>query len=263
MSHEAIVTTRYKDSVGVWTIGVGVTDAAGASIKPSTFKGQITVQEAVDMFERVLRTYEAAVNRAINVPLEQHQFDALVSFHYNTGGIAKSNTRRLINAGDVIGGGKAMMGWTRPPEIAARRAKEVDLFVTGKYGNGVVSVYPASTKGNVLWSKGKRVNLRGMLSGPDNVPAPKPRPKMDAIVRDAAATDRISTTNIASGVAGVGGAIATGNQIADAAAQASSGIDTLMSVGPWVLLLIVVVGAAWYIWRERKRKQKQAQEALL
>ncbi|WP_428141663.1 glycoside hydrolase family protein, partial [Bradyrhizobium sp.] len=29
ISHEGIVLSRYKDSVGVWTIGVGHTKAAG------------------------------------------------------------------------------------------------------------------------------------------------------------------------------------------------------------------------------------------
>ena len=177
MSHEGIVTSRYKDSVGVWTIGVGVTDAAGASIKPSQFTGTITLKQAVEMFENVLRKYERGVNRAIKVPLEQHEFDALVSFHYNTGGISRASATKHINAGNKAKGARALLAWKKPPEIIGRRKAEVALFLHGKYGNGKANVYPASKSGRVQWGKGKRRDLTSMLKAPSNTPTPKPRPK--------------------------------------------------------------------------------------
>ena len=42
------------------------------------------------VFRADLERYEAAVLRTVKVSLAPHEFDALVSFHYNTGGIAKA-----------------------------------------------------------------------------------------------------------------------------------------------------------------------------
>ena len=58
-----------------------------------------------------LERYEAAVLRAVKVPLEPHEFDALVSFHYNTGGIAKAALTRHLNAGDRAAAATAFMAW--------------------------------------------------------------------------------------------------------------------------------------------------------
>ena len=256
MGHEAIVTSRYKDSVGVWTIGVGVTDAAGAEITPSKYKGSITVPEAVEMFETVLKRYENEVNKAITIPVEQYQFDALVSFHYNTGGIFKSNTRKLINAGKISDGGDAMMGWTRPPEIAARRAKEVSLFHTGEYGNGVVSVYPASASGAVQWSKGKRVNLSGLLKKPDPIPSPKPvnipREQMREALSEQSRTiqnaDQIKSDGVLDKIVGAG-------SILGPVAGYFTEVDKLV----WIIAIAFV--GAYIVWRQM-RKDKAADKII-
>jgi len=94
------------------------------------------------------------------VPLSQTQFDALVSFHYNTGGIAKANLTRLLNAGDYAGAADAFMGWSKPAEIIPRREKEQKLFRSGVYSNcGMATVYPATASGAVQWGQGKRINV--------------------------------------------------------------------------------------------------------
>ena len=125
----------YQDSVGVWTIGVGHTSAAGA---PAVSKGlTITKQQSDDILSRDLKTYEAAVLRQVKVPLNQNQFDALVSFTYNLGegNFAKSTLLKRVNVRDFAGakaqfsawnkaGGKVLAGLTR------RRAAEAKLFGT-------------------------------------------------------------------------------------------------------------------------------------
>lgn len=181
ISHEAIVLTRYRDSKGIWTIGVGVTAAAGAAINPETFTGTLTVRRAVDLFETVLARYEADVNRAIKVPLKQHQFDALVSFHYNTGAIAKATATRLINAGRIEEGGDALLNWMQPPEVAGRRMAEHRLFETGDYGHLQAMLYPATKAGKVLWAKGQRVDLNRIDRISESVPVPSIRPEPEPI----------------------------------------------------------------------------------
>lgn len=175
VGHEGIVLSRYKDSVGVWTIGIGHTAAAGDP-NPATFKGTLMLGEAFGLLRRDVGKYEAAVNRAVKVPLKQHEFDALVSYHYNTGAIAKASFVKKLNAGDRAGAMKGIMAWRKPKEIIPRRTAERDLFKTGKYPAPFATIYPATASGSVQWSKGKRVDLRKEL-GVAAPPAPaKPVP---------------------------------------------------------------------------------------
>jgi GH24 family phage-related lysozyme (muramidase) len=127
---EGVRLKAYRDSVGIWTIGIGHTAAAGP---PSPAPGMtITAKECDEIFRRDLVQYEDAVNKAVKVPLAQHQFDACVSFCYNigTGGFARSTVVKRINAGDMEGAAKAFMMWVTPPEITGRRQSEVAQFKT-------------------------------------------------------------------------------------------------------------------------------------
>lgn len=177
MGREGVVLSTYKDSVGVLTIGVGHTTAAG---DPKPIPGlTITLAEALDIFRRDIVKYEAGVNAAVKVPLEQHEYDALVSFHFNTGSIAKANLTKALNAGDRAGAADAFMGWLKPPEIKGRRVSEQKQFATGDYGDlSTVLVY------DKFPGKGRRVSTDGLLTvaaepvAPQE-PAPAPTPSME------------------------------------------------------------------------------------
>lgn len=174
VAHEGIVLSRYFDSVGVATIGVGHTKAAGG-INPETFTGTLTISQAFDMLKEDIVKYENGVNKAVTVPLKQHEFDALVSFHYNTGAIGRASFVKKLNAGDRAGAAKGMMDWRKPPEIIPRRTAERDLFLHGKYSGPYATVYPATPAGAVQWGKGKLVNVRELLERPIvDDPGPKP-----------------------------------------------------------------------------------------
>jgi lysozyme len=68
----------YQCSANVWTIGYGHTQG----IK----EGDVCTQEDADrMLEEDLEEFEGYVQEAVNVPLEQHEFDALVAWTYNLG----------------------------------------------------------------------------------------------------------------------------------------------------------------------------------
>ena len=163
--HEGIVTSRYKDSVGIWTVGVGHTAAAGPP-NPATDKRTYSVPELVELFRKDVAKYEADVLRAVKVRLSQTQFDALVSFHYNTGAIAKAKLTTLLNAGDYAAAANGFMGWSKPAEIIPRREKEQKLFRSGVYSNGgMASVYPATSAGAVQWLQGKRINVLQAIEG--------------------------------------------------------------------------------------------------
>lgn len=171
--NEGLVVNRYLDSVKVWTIGVGHTASAGG-LDPRFFTGTLTIQQAIDLFQTDIAKYERGVNAALKVPVAQHEFDALVSFHYNTGAIGRASFMDKLNAGDRKWAAVGMMDWNKPPSIVGRRTKERDLFLTGRYsGDGVVVVYLASPIGQVLWNKGRSVDVKALLRmGQVDAPAP-------------------------------------------------------------------------------------------
>ncbi|ENX58808.1 MULTISPECIES: lysozyme [Acinetobacter] len=133
-SFEDLVLTAYDDGVGVWTIGFGTTVYPnGVKVKRGD---TCTKAQAVSFFQHDLRRFEAAVNQAVNVVINQNQFDALVSLTYNIGETAlkESTLVKKLNAKDYAGaadqfpqwnkgGGKVMKGLVR------RRAAERELFL--------------------------------------------------------------------------------------------------------------------------------------
>lgn len=162
--HEGIVPAPYKDSVGVWTYGVGHTSAAGGldpremnSAMPTGAALNAAVDRALAIFKEDLRKYEDRVNAAVKVPLTQYEFDALVSFDFNTGGIYRAKLTKAINAGDKTGGG--FMGWLVPPEIRKRRTAEMRLFQTGDYDANGTKV--------PIWKTDSRGNLKGFVRSID------------------------------------------------------------------------------------------------
>lgn len=130
---EGMRLTAYKDSRGVWTIGLGHTSAAGPpTVKPGL---TITEDEAWEIFRRDVQTFRTQLRGAIKVPVEQHQFDALASFIYNigAGGFKGSTVLKRLNAGDYAGAGAAMLMWNKPPEVMSRRRGEHAQFTRGDY----------------------------------------------------------------------------------------------------------------------------------
>ncbi len=177
IGHEGIVLTRYLDSVGVWTIGVGHTRAAGG-VDPETFLGSLTAAEAFSLFEKDVRKYVAAVNAVLKRPVTQTQFDALVSFHFNTGAIGRASLVAKLNAGDMEGAATGFLAWNKPAEVMGRRTKEHALFKTGRYSNaGMANIFPATSSGHVVWNKPQRVDLRKALGAASPIPPPPDIPK--------------------------------------------------------------------------------------
>jgi lysozyme len=171
-AHEGIVSMPYRDSVGIWTIGVGHTASAGAPDPQDLPRAYAQpMSQIMEIFSRDLARFEARVNRFVKVDLAQHEFDALVSFDFNTGGIDRARLTRLLNEGNRDGAADAFMGWTKPKEIIGRRKMEQKLFRTGHYhADGRATAYEADAAGRVLWRTGRDVNVLAMLG--EDRPAP-------------------------------------------------------------------------------------------
>jgi lysozyme len=119
----------YRDTKGIPTIGVGHTSAAGP---PDVQMGMtITDQECDDILMRDLEKFEATLDEALDVPVEDHEYDALLSIMFNVGPqFATSTAIKRLNAGDRPGCADAIMMWNKPPEIIGRRKTEQRQFVT-------------------------------------------------------------------------------------------------------------------------------------
>lgn len=154
--HEGIVPGPYRDSVGVWTWGIGHTKAAGApdpETLPRGLPADLTgaIRSAVRTFQGDVQRYAADVARVLTVPVPQHEFDALVSFHYNTGAIAKASLAKALNRGDRASAITGFLSWIKPPEVIGRRRKEQSLFRDGTYPAGPVNIWSVTAKGRVVF----------------------------------------------------------------------------------------------------------------
>lgn len=128
-SFEGLRLTAYQDSAGVWTIGYGHTG-------PEVHAGlRITESEAEALLRANLAASVECVREAVQVPLLQHQFDALVDFCFNAGrgSLLGSALLRDVNRGDFEGAAAQFGLWVHAggkviPGLARRRATEVALF---------------------------------------------------------------------------------------------------------------------------------------
>ena len=121
---------------GVWTIGYGQT---GSYYGKRVHRGMTTTKAEAHAWLRdhSIKTYEDAVTQAVKVPINQNQFDALVSFAYNVGvgAMAGSTAVRKLNAGDYAGAADALTMWTKCngkvlAGLVRRRKEERALFLT-------------------------------------------------------------------------------------------------------------------------------------
>lgn len=121
---------------GVWTIGYGQT---GRYYGKRVRRGMTTTKAEAHAWLRdhSIKTYEDAVTQAVKVPLNQNQFDALVSFTYNVGigALKQSTALRKLNAGDYAGAADALTMWTKCngkvlAGLVRRRKEERALFLT-------------------------------------------------------------------------------------------------------------------------------------
>ena len=127
----------YKCPAGKWTIGMGTTRyPSGERVMPGDF---ITEHQVFEYLTYDLTAAESAVAKAVTALINQHQFDALVSFVYNLGVLAFQNSTllKIINKNPAdpgietqfcrwrLAGGKPHAGLIR------RRRSEAWLYFNG------------------------------------------------------------------------------------------------------------------------------------
>jgi len=115
----------YKCAADVLTIGYGHTK----DVKEGDL---VTQQEAENLLTKDLEEFEGYVLDAVEMPMSQHQFDAMVSWTFNLGpnNLKSSSMLKVLNKGDYEdvpaqikrwnkAGGKVLEGLTRRREAEA------------------------------------------------------------------------------------------------------------------------------------------------
>jgi len=125
----------YRCAANVLTIGYG-------STKGVTEDMEITKEEAESLLKEEMHEYEGYINDMVKVPLEQHQFDAMVSWVFNlgSGNLSSSTLLKKLNNSEYDevpaqikrwnkAGGKVLDGLIR------RREAESLLFQNKEWEN--------------------------------------------------------------------------------------------------------------------------------
>lgn len=113
---------------GIWTIGYGHT----RGVKEGD---TCTLAQANEWLHQDATTAAVAVNRLVKVPLNQNQYDALVSLCFNigVGAFEESTLLRKLNAGGYAGAQAEFKRWDRQaakelPGLERRRVAEANHF---------------------------------------------------------------------------------------------------------------------------------------
>lgn len=234
-SWETLVLYTYDDAYrpkpylggkvkGTLTIGYGHTAAAGDPTPAAGMK--ISKAEAERIFDRDIANVVADVNKFLTRKVTQEQFDALVSFHYNTGGLGRSTLLKKVNAGLFDQVPAEFMKWVND---------------NGKVSAGLVNRRRAEV---ALWRQ-----LKTDVVASANTPVDEPKPPKPIT------KSRIANTSVGVGIAG---GLEAANQFNQAVTTASSTHDSVgllkalfTSPSFWVAVFIVIAAAAIWYWRNQ------------
>lgn len=131
----------YRDSVGIWTVGVGHISDTYFKVGPGT---KITREKSRELLIYDLNEVEELMAKVIKVELNQNQFDALASLIFNIGnGAFRSSTLlKVLNAKQFDKVPAEIMKWNKGtingkkvviPGLNSRRASEVGQWNKGAF----------------------------------------------------------------------------------------------------------------------------------
>ena len=117
----------YRDTRGLWTIGVG------HLIKPDEqdlLHIELTKIGVDNLLRKDLEECENCIDDTVQVLLNQNQFDALCSLCFNIGvnHFSESSVLRHLNESNYAQAAQDFLLWDKPPELIGRRKKEKALF---------------------------------------------------------------------------------------------------------------------------------------
>ena len=166
IAHEGVVLSAYKDSVGVWTWGLGVTRFSGHN--PKRYKNNpATLEKTMNVGVWLLEKYAKEVREVFHgYEMTEHEFAAALSFQWNTGKIHKASWVHYWKRGMKTATRERFLRYNKPPEIRKRRKAEVDLLLKGKWvhnPNGYIRVWPVTRSYRPNWKRPQRAYVADLI----------------------------------------------------------------------------------------------------
>ncbi|NRB13119.1 MAG: lysozyme [Rhizobiales bacterium] len=163
--HEGLKLQAYKCPAGIWTIGYGHTHQVS---KGDVIDGDM----ATEYLKKDVRHAQETIRRLVTVSLEQHRFDALVSFIFNVGAgnFSSSTLLKMMNKGNFEGAEDQFKRWNKARVkgkltplrgLTRRRGDEANLF-----GNHELDDMPQFVAAPAVKTKLKsKTNLAAVTGG--------------------------------------------------------------------------------------------------
>lgn len=143
-AQEGRALRAYQDSVGVWTVGYGLTNF-DKNLPWKVQKGLTITEEQAEWFlvKSLRENYLPACRRVLDGGTYQHPqgaLDGATDFHYNTGGIAKATWPKALARGDIAAAKESLMSWNKAggnvlSGLTRRRAGNWKEISAGEYGD--------------------------------------------------------------------------------------------------------------------------------
>ena len=134
--HEGVRNRPYRCPANLWTVGVGHLIGDGKSL-PDNWNRIFTNEEIDAILAADLRRFELGISKMLpNVPLRQHEFDAILSFCFNLGlgCFQRSTIRQALLRGDKEAAMESLVKYCRAggkilKGLQNRRLDERKLFL--------------------------------------------------------------------------------------------------------------------------------------
>ena len=134
--HEGVRSRPYRCPAQLWTVGVGHLIGDG-KLLPDSNNRTFSQEEIDGILKSDLRRFELGVHKMLpNVPLRQHEFDAIISFCFNLGlgCFQRSTIRQALLRGDKEAAMESLVKYCRAggkilKGLQNRRLDERKLFL--------------------------------------------------------------------------------------------------------------------------------------
>lgn len=259
---EGSVSRAYRDPVGIITIGVGHTSAAGGlRVKMGM---ELSPKQISDLLREDLRKFMARCKIAMPAA-KQHEIEGATSFDFNTGAIHKATWVDFWKAKETRESRRRLLLWNkaggkRLRGLALRREREADIIFLNEWPesqNRAVDIWPSH---HIF----QQLEKLGYLSSYDSRPSLRPS---RTVMRNVVMSFQSNSNLVVDGIVGpatratmqrklaakksnqagliVGGSSTASTAAVDAINLTSGG---LIGIG----LLISVIALGW-VWRNRGR----------
>lgn len=116
-AQEGRALRAYQDSVGVWTVGYGLTNF-DHNLPWKVEKGLTITEDQAEWYlvKSLRENYLPACKRELEGGTYQHPqgvLDAAADFHFNTGGIAKATWPKALKRGDIAAAKESLLSWNK------------------------------------------------------------------------------------------------------------------------------------------------------